>query len=540
LLTGRRKCVPLVIDMSPGPFGSRLLGPADQDQRSLRLRIQVLLTVLLVGAHLTGALVVVVLSNVVIPGPELNDRTWSVVVIGVPVYVAIGIVAGGTWGTTRALRVLRWALNSTTMTKEDRRATLRIPTMLTLMQAFWWGLATVIFSVLFAILQPEQVFTVGFTVSFAGVVVCANAYLLTEFALRPVSARALDGEPLDRVRGAGVQARMLLFWSLGTGVPVAGLVVTGVLAIVRDNFSVDQLAITVIVIGVMALFFGSLVMIFTARSIVAPIHSVRAGMARVRHGGLNAEVTVYDGTELGQLQDGFNRMAAGLRERERIRDLFGRHVGHAVANEALADGTDTLGGEVREVSMIFVDLVGSTTLAANRPPTEVVELLNRFFTVIVDEVDAHGGFVNKFVGDAALAVFGAPVTLADHAGRALAAARAIAARLPAEVPECAAGIGVASGPAVAGNIGDRRRFEYTVIGDPVNEAARLTELAKSVPGMLVASARAAELAAPEEAEHWHPLDEVTLRGRTEATTVVVPGGPPERPNRAEQAATTAE
>ena len=101
-----------------------------------------------------------------------------------------------------------------------------------------------------------------------------------------------------------------------------------------------------------------------------------------------------------------------------------------------------------------------------RPAVEVVELLNRFFAVIVEEVDRHHGLVNKFEGDAALAVFGAPMSLEHPEDEALAAARAIAERLDNEVPECQAGIGVASGQVVAGNIGAKQRFEYTVIGEP--------------------------------------------------------------------------
>ncbi|MGH3863211.1 adenylate/guanylate cyclase domain-containing protein [Actinokineospora sp.] len=507
---------------SRSPFGSPLLGRADQDQRTLRIRVQLLITVSLVLANLIGAVVVAVLQTVVIPGPDLDDRTRMVAIIGAPTYVALALVVGWTWGTRRALGVLRWSMERRVPTPADRRETVRVPMRLTLMQASLWGLATALFTTTVAFLQPVQVPSVAFTVGFAGLVVCAIAYLLTEFALRPVAAKALTNEPPTRVGGAGVLVRMLVFWGLGTAVPVTGVVAVAIFALARENVSTDQLATTVIVLGGIVLVVGLLVMVINARAIVAPIQSVRDGLSRVQRGRLNVEIPVYDGTELGLLQAGFNRMAEGLRERERIRDLFGRHVGHSVADEAVADGGTALGGEVCEVAVIFVDIVGSTTLAATRPPEEVVEMLNRFFAVVVDEIDAHGGLVNKFVGDAALAVFGAPIRLDDNAGRALAAARAIAARLPVEVPECPAGIGVAAGLAVAGNIGDERRFEYTVIGDPVNEAARLTELAKSVPGRLVASSRAAAAAAPAEAARWRATDTVTLRGRTEDTTVVVP------------------
>ena len=127
----------------------------------------------------------------------------------------------------------------------------------------------------------------------------------------------------------------------------------------------------------------------------------------VRRGNYNAHMQIYDATELGQLQSGFNDMVRELSERQRLRDLFGRYVGEDVARRALERGTE-LGGEERDVAVLFIDLVGSTQLAATRPPAEVVNVLNEFFRVVVDTVRKHGGFVNKFQGDAALCIFGAP------------------------------------------------------------------------------------------------------------------------------------
>ncbi len=131
---------------------------------------------------------------------------------------------------------------------------------------------------------------------------------------------------------------------------------------------------------------------------------------------------VDDGSEVGRLQAGFNAMVAGLREREQLRDLYGRQVGADVAREALERGI-ALGGETRDVSALFVDVVGSTQLAHRERPERVVALLNEFFNVVVDAVHDRGGLVNKFEGDAALCVFGAPVPQEDHAARALACAR---------------------------------------------------------------------------------------------------------------------
>jgi adenylate cyclase len=233
---------------------------------------------------------------------------------------------------------------------------------------------------------------------------------------------------------------------------------------------------------------------------------------------------VWDSSEVGLLQAGFNEMVAGLQERERIRDLFGRQVGTEVAQRALARGDVDLGGEETEVAVLFVDVVGSTELASSNPPRQVVELLNRFFAEVVETVERHGGWVNKFEGDAALAIFGAPAPLDDADGRALRAARELDERLRAKVGELEAGIGVSSGTVVAGHIGAESRFEYTVIGDPVNEAARLTELAKDRPSRVVASSRVVERADGGEADDWKLCDPVDLRGRSEPTTVAEPSG----------------
>jgi adenylate cyclase len=253
------------------------------------------------------------------------------------------------------------------------------------------------------------------------------------------------------------------------------------------------------------------------------VEEVRHALDAVREGDTDVVLTAYDGSEVGLLQAGFNQMVAGLREREELRDLFGRQVGEDVARAAIERGTE-LGGESRAVGVLFVDLCGSTELASSRPPQEVVDLLNEFFCVVVQVVGEHGGFVNKFEGDAALCVFGAPLARADPAGDALAAARELRAKLSGEMPAVDAGIGVSFGDAVAGNIGAAERFEYTVIGDPVNEAARLTELAKRRPGRILASGCALENARQDEVSHWTVDGEEVLRGRGEATELAVPRG----------------
>ena len=248
---------------------------------------------------------------------------------------------------------------------------------------------------------------------------------------------------------------------------------------------------------------------------------MRAALNRVEQGDLSGNLVVFDGTELGELQRGFNSMVDGLRERERVRDLFGRHVGREVALAAERE-KPTLGGEERHVAVVFIDIVGSTQVVTSQAPAEVVAFLNRFFTIVVEEVDRHHGLVNKFEGDASLAIFGAPNHLDWPEDEALAAARTIADRMAGEMPECQAGIGVAAGQGVAGNVGAKERFEYTVIGEPVNEAARLCELAKSLPGRLLATAGALEGASENERAHWTLGETVTLRGHEHPTRLAAP------------------
>jgi adenylate cyclase len=283
----------------------------------------------------------------------------------------------------------------------------------------------------------------------------------------------------------------------------------------------EYVGAAVLFLAVVATVTGFLATFLAARAIADPVSGVRDGLERIARGDLEVQMPVDDASEVGQLQAGFNRMAEGLRERQRIRDLFGRHVGETVARAALSEGV-RLGGEEREVAALFVDIVGSTSLALALPPTEVVRLLNRFFRVVVEVIESEGGLVNKFEGDAALCVFGAPVASPDPAGAALRAARSLAARLARELPEVDFGIGTSAGVAVAGNVGAESRLEYTVIGDPVNEAARLAELAKQRPERVLASSAALDRALGEEAEAWSVTESEVLRGRLAPTQLAHP------------------
>ena len=349
----------------------------------------------------------------------------------------------------------------------------------------------------------------------------AIVYLLSERGLAPLTTLALAARPVTQPVAPSVRTRLLFAWSLGTGVPLLGLLVLGVATLFEPQVDSEPVAAATAFLAVVAILVGWFTTTIASRAIADPLTRVREAVERVAKGELDVSVPIDDASEVGLLQAGVNRMTEGLRDRERIRDLFGRQVGEDVAHAALRDGT-RLGGEEREIGALFVDLTGSTSMALAMPPTEVVRLLNRFFRVVIEVTETERGLVNKFEGDAALCVFGAPVASEDPAGDALRAARLLAERLEREVPEIGFGIGVSAGKAVAGNVGSEKRFEYTVIGDPVNEAARLCDLAKERAEPVVASDAALARASEEEAEAWSVTERTVLRGRLEATGIAAP------------------
>jgi adenylate cyclase len=452
-----------------------------------------------------------------------DDRT-ELGLLNAPVIVAYIVLTGlflTRIGRRQTAEALAWIAEDRPPTEYEHRRTLDLAMLnVKRLWAAWAGGVLVGFAVNLTHSLGFAV-VVACTVALGGETTGALVYLMAERILRPVTARALAAALPEDTRGIGIRDRLLMAWSLGTGVPILGLLVIGVVGVTKDGVGTDTIAGAALFLGVLAAVTGLLATFLVSRAIADPVTSVREAVGRVARGDLAARVEVDDGSEVGQLQAGFNRMAEGLAERERLRDLFGRQVGHDVARAALRNGT-RLGGEEREIGAVFVDLTGSTSIAMVMPATEVVHLLNRFFRVVVEVVEAEGGLVNKFEGDAALCVFGAPVASDDPAGDALRAARALAERLPQEVPELAFGIGVSAGKAVAGNVGAEQRFEYTVIGDPVNEAARLCDLAKERSERVLASQSAISKAADPERTAWDANETAVLRGRGVATGLARP------------------
>ena len=216
--------------------------------------------------------------------------------------------------------------------------------------------------------------------------------------------------------------------------------------------------------------------------VTRPISALTGGVTRVADGDLSLILPVYASDEIGRLTGAFNEMVEGLRQRDFIRDTFGRYVSPEVVRTLLesADGLK-FGGEKREITVLMSDLRGYTQFAEQGDPAWVMETLNDYLARMTDIIISYGGTINEFIGDAIFAVYGAPIAHADHAERAAASALAMQ-RAMAELnqanaargrPRFEMGIGLNTGEAVVGNIGSEQRAKYAVVGAAVNLAARV-------------------------------------------------------------------
>ncbi len=299
------------------------------------------------------------------------------------------------------------------------------------------------------------------------------------------------------------------------------------------------------VVSAAALAAATLLALFIARGVSQPVRQLAAHTRVIASGDYATRLALDRADELGELADAMNSMSAGLAERDLVRDLLDKNVSPEVAAQLMRDGA-ALGGEEREVTILFSDLRGFTTLSEKLSPRDLLTLLNRFLDRMSAEVEREGGVIDKFVGDAIMALFGAPVAQADSADRALAAALAMERALVTFNVELAAegrpplgiGIGVNTARVVAGNIGSHRRLNYSVIGDGVNVAARLESLTRTVEYRTNIITSAATVAAcrrspspvssPEPARHrlgdggspsFRPLGTVPVKGRAEPVEI---------------------
>lgn len=508
-----------------GVVSAWLAGSGSNWGPGLALLTQGLLTLALVLANVVGAAVVFVGAAWVIPNPSLPNEGAILLVnlVAAAIYVAVAVPVGVVWGNRAFRGALRAARQEREPSQEERRVVLRGPVRIGVRLGVLWMVAAAVFGVLNLRYSGILAFQVAVTVALGGVTTSAVGYLMTERLLRPATSRVLGAEAPNRPEVPGVAARALLAWALGTAVPVVGMILVAIFAVSGEvGITVGELAVTVLGLGGTALLVGLLMTVLAARAAADPVLSVRKALARVEEGELDAEVPVYDATEVGLLQAGFNRMVAGLRDRDRIREAFGTYVDRDVAEHILEEGT-SLDGEEVEVTMLFLDVRDFTGFAEGRSAAETVASLNRLFERVVPIVHRHEGHIDKFVGDGLLAVFGAPRRQPDHADRALRAATEIARCVGDEAGDADVeiGIGLNTGRVLAGNVGGGGRFEFSVIGDAVNVAARVEACTRDTGDPILVTEATRE-ALGDGAIELDERSRVELKGKSEPVALYAP------------------
>ncbi len=272
-----------------------------------------------------------------------------------------------------------------------------------------------------------------------------------------------------------------------------------------------------------------LVVVLLARSVTRPILDLAKRVKRIEEGDYGQSVQVAGRDEISQLAGSVNKMATGLAEKEKVRDLLGKVVSHEIAEELLSK-TIELGGEEKIVSVLFADIKGFTALCESAAPEAVLTLLNRYLSAITKVIEDNHGVVDKYTGDSVMALFGAPLTRPNDAQNAVQAAL--------DIQQCMvqlnkihreegtglmeAGIGVHTGLVVAGNLGSQNRLNYTVIGDSVNLSARLEGLTRIYNTANIVSAACVQHA-PDFA--YRELDLVQVAGKSEPVRIYEAVGP---------------
>lgn len=337
---------------------------------------------------------------------------------------------------------------------------------------------------------------------------------------------------VPRVPRLSVRVRLLAIFLLTGVVPLA---VLGVLAYARavDLLGADpatageivsSLRTTILFLLAAGIAAAVGLSIFAANSVAAPLRDVEAAMADVERGRLDGRAPVVSTDEIGAVAEGFNRMLHGLREREMVKETFGKYVTPEIRDEILA-GRIRGEGELIEATILFADLRDFTPWVEATPPREVVQDLNAYFTEMDQAIRAHRGLVLQFIGDEIEAVFGAPIAFRDHAEMAVRAALEMRRRLgqwnarreAAGKPALRHGIGIHTGTVLAGNIGGADRLSYALVGDPVNLASRIQGLTKDFKAAILIS-EGTRRRLPDDI----PLEElpaVRVKGRAEEVNV---------------------
>lgn len=284
----------------------------------------------------------------------------------------------------------------------------------------------------------------------------------------------------------------------------------------ENSQNVEQFRALLIQFYLLVLVLSLIAVVVLARSITRPVSNLAEVVSRIEAGNYDEQAVVQSWDEIGELAQSVNSMAKGLAEKEKVRDLLGKVVSHQIAEELLNNPVE-LGGEERTATILFSDIRGFTSFCEGLSPAAVLTELNKVLSTISDIVEVHDGVVDKYQGDAVMALFGVPIKGNDDAGNAMAAALEIIQALKTSDTSLEACVGINTGIVVAGNLGSSNRLNYSVIGDTVNLSARLESLTRLYNVSNIVSKASAE-AAPQFC--YRELDEVRVAGKSEAVVIM--------------------
>jgi len=477
-------------------------------------------------ANLFGAVMAFVYFRFIDPVTSGPEFTWREIVFFGVAFTAL-TVAGARFGA-------RWAapmLSGDRSSAEAQRRALLFPWAIAGLSLVNWVIAGVIFGVVGPLLAgwPLTLHTavraiVGIA-AVGGIVTAVIVFFSVENRWRrelPEFFPTGNVSAVPRVPRLPVRARLLAVFMLTS---IGPLVLLGIVAWRRAAMAAAEPGNAGAMLGEVLTLIGFFIVaglvaavrlsLVVSDSVAAPLVGLTFAMARVERGDLDAHCPVVSNDEIGAATEGFNRMLDGLREREAIKETFGRYVTPEVRDEILA-GRVSVEGEQREVTMLFADLRDFTPWVESTEPRQVVRDLNAYFAEMEAAIRAQDGLVLQFIGDEIEAVFGAPLPAPDHAVRALRAALDMRARLAAynvgRARPLRHGIGVHTGSVLAGAIGSRERLSYALVGDTVNLASRIQGLTKDVGTDILVSGTTAR--ALDGAVALAPLPAVRVKGKS--------------------------
>ncbi|MBF0591634.1 MAG: HAMP domain-containing protein [Nitrospirae bacterium] len=278
------------------------------------------------------------------------------------------------------------------------------------------------------------------------------------------------------------------------------------------------------IISLIGLLISFAVSMRISRSVTRPVSTLVDGVRQIEGGNYDLHIGVTQRDELGELSNAFNNMARGLKERDLVSDLLGKVVSPVIAKELLSKKVE-LGGEEKEVTILFSDVRNFTALSEKYPPTIILNMLNKYLTVMSAIIESHGGVIDKYIGDAIMALFGAPISHPDDVDRALHAALDMNEALnklnvdfqSTGIPPIDIGIGINTDIVVAGNMGSAHRLNYTVIGDGVNLASRLEGLTKQYKKRIILSDSTYKKI--KDSYKIEQIGEAYVKGKTKSTII---------------------